>query len=208
MQTLVVDHPLAAARLTTLRDERTDNTGFRVALKELATMLVYEATRDLPVEPVPVTTPVGPAVGARPANPPLLVPVLRAGLGMAEAALGLLPEAQMGFVGLARDEQTFKPRAYLESLPSSLAGRPVLVLDPMVATGGSLLHCCRLLTERGSDDITVVCVLVAPEGQRALEQSGLPLRLVTAAVDERLNDKAYIVPGLGDAGDRQFGAVV
>jgi uracil phosphoribosyltransferase len=208
VQTLVVDHPLAAARLTTLRDERTDNTGFRVALKELATMLVYEATRNLPVEPVPVTTPVGPAVGARPANPPLLVPVLRAGLGMAEAALGLLPEAQMGFVGLARDEQTFKPRAYLESLPSSLAGRPVLVLDPMVATGGSLLHCCRLLTERGSDDITVVCVLVAPEGQRALEQSGLPLRLVTAAVDERLNDKAYIVPGLGDAGDRQFGAVI
>ena len=208
MQTLVVDHPLAAARLTTLRDERTDNTGFRVALKELATMLVYEATRNLPVEPVPVTTPVGPAVGARPANPPLLVPVLRAGLGMAEAALGLLPEAQMGFVGLARDEQTFQPRAYLESLPSSLAGRPVLVLDPMLATGGSLLHCCRLLTERGSDDITVVCVLVAPEGQRALEQSGLPLRLVTAAIDERLNDKAYIVPGLGDAGDRQFGAVI
>jgi uracil phosphoribosyltransferase len=208
VQTLVVDHPLAAARLTTLRDERTDNTGFRVALKELATMLVYEATRNLPVEPVPVTTPVGPAVGARPANPPLLVPVLRAGLGMAEAALGLLPEAQMGFVGLARDEQTFQPRAYLESLPSSLAGRPVLVLDPMVATGGSLLHCCRLLTERGSDDITVVCVLVAPEGRRALEQSGLPLRLVTAAIDERLNDKAYIVPGLGDAGDRQFGAVV
>ena len=208
MQTLVVDHPLAAARLTTLRDERTDNTGFRVALKELATMLVYEATRNLPVEPVPVTTPVGPAVGARPANPPLLVPVLRAGLGMAEAALGLLPEAQMGFVGLARDEQTFQPRAYLESLPSSLAGRPVLVLDPMLATGGSLLHCCRLLTERGSDDITVVCVLVAPEGQRTLEQSGLPLRLVTAAIDERLNDKAYIVPGLGDAGDRQFGAVI
>ena len=208
MQTLVVDHPLAAARLTTLRDERTDNTGFRVALKELATMLVYEATRDLPVEPVPVTTPVGLAVGARPANPPLLVPVLRAGLGMAEAALGLLPEAQMGFVGLARDEQTFQPRAYLESLPSSLAGRPVLVLDPMLATGGSLLHSCRLLTERGSDDITVVCVLVAPEGQRALEHSGLPLRLVTAAIDERLNDKAYIVPGLGDAGDRQFGAVI
>jgi uracil phosphoribosyltransferase len=208
VQTLVVDHPLAAARLTTLRDERTDNTGFRVALKELATMLVYEATRGLPVEPVPVTTPVGPAVGARPANPPLLVPVLRAGLGMAEAALGLLPEAQMGFVGLARDEQTFQPRAYLESLPSSLAGRPVIVLDPMLATGGSLLHSCRLLTDRGADDITVVCVLAAPEGQRALEHSGLPLRLVTAAIDERLNDRAYIVPGLGDAGDRQFGAVV
>lgn len=207
MQTLVVDHPLAAARLTTLRDEGTDNTGFRVALKELSTMLVYEATRGMPVEPVPITTPVGPATGARPANPPLLVPVLRAGLGMAEAALGLLPEAQMGFVGLARDEHTFQPRAYLESLPSSLAGRPVIVLDPMLATGGSLLHCCRLLTDRGCDDITVVCVLVAPEGQRALAESGLSLRLVTASIDERLNDSAYIVPGLGDAGDRQFGAV-
>ena len=207
MQTLVVDHPLAAARLTTLRDQRTDNTGFRVALRELATMLVYEATRSLPVEPVPVTTPVGPAVGARPANPPLLVPVLRAGLGMAEAALGLLPEAQMGFVGLARDEETFEPRAYLESLPVSLTGRPVIVLDPMVATGGSLLTCCRMLTARGCEDITVVCVLAAPEGQRALAESGLPLTLVTAALDERLNDKAYIVPGLGDAGDRQFGAV-
>lgn len=207
MQTLVVDHPLAAARLTTLRDQRTDNTGFRVALRELSSMLVYEATRGLPVEPVPVDTPVGPAVGARPANPPLLVPVLRAGLGMAEAALGLLPEAQMGFVGLARDEETFQPRAYLESLPVSLSGRPVIVLDPMVATGGSLLTCCRMLTDRGCTDVTVVCVLAAPEGQRALAGSGLPLRLVTAALDERLNDKAYIVPGLGDAGDRQFGAV-
>jgi len=207
VQTLVVDHPLAAARLTTLRDERTDNTGFRVALKELATMLVYEATRNLPVEPVPVTTPVGPAVGARPSNPPLLVPVLRAGLGMAEAALGLLPEAQMGFVGLARDEETFQPRAYLESLPSSLAGRPVLVLDPMLATGGSLLHCCRLLVERGCTDVIVCCVLAAPEGIERLSQSGLPLRLVTAAIDQGLNEKAYIVPGLGDAGDRQFGGM-
>jgi uracil phosphoribosyltransferase len=207
VQTLVVDHPLAAARLTTMRDERTDNTGFRVALRELATMLVYEATRELPVEPVPIRTPVGDAVGSRPANPPLLVPVLRAGLGMAEAALGLLPEAQMGFVGLARDERTFQARAYLESLPSSLAGRPVLVLDPMLATGGSLLHCCRLLTDRGADDITVVCAVAAPEGLRRLEESGLPLRVVVGAVDEGLNDSAYIVPGLGDAGDRQFGAV-
>lgn len=207
MQTLVVDHPLAAARLTTMRDERTDNTGFREALRELASMLVYEATRQLPVEPVPIRTPVGEFVGSRPANPPLLVPVLRAGLGMAEAALGLLPEAQMGFVGLARDEVTFRPRAYLESLPESLTGRPVLVLDPMLATGGSLLHCCRLLIERGADDVTVVCAVAAPEGLARLAGSGLPLRVVTAAVDERLNDSAYIVPGLGDAGDRQFGAV-
>ena len=102
---------------------------------------------------------------------------------------------------------TFQPRAYLESLPETLAGRPVLVLDPMLATGGSLLHCCRLLTDRGADDVTVVCAVAAPEGLRRLEGSGLPLRVVTAAVDERLNDTAYIVPGLGDAGDRQFGAV-
>jgi uracil phosphoribosyltransferase len=207
VHTTVVDHPLAAARLTTLRDERTDRAAFRAALRELTLMLVYEATREVSVEPVPVRTPVGPATGSRLTNPPLLVPVLRAGLGMAEAALGLLPEAQMGFVGLARDEVTFQPRAYLESLPATLTGRPVLVLDPMLATGGSLLHCCRLLAERGATEIAIACVLAAPEGLQRLGASGLPLRVVTASVDERLNDKAYIVPGLGDAGDRQFGAV-
>lgn len=207
MHTHVVDHPLAAARLTTMRDERTDRATFRAALRELALMLVYEATRGIAVESVPVRTPVGPTTGSRLANAPLLVPVLRAGLGMAEAALGLLPEAQMGFVGLARDELTFQPRPYLESLPATLAGRPVLVLDPMLATGGSLLHCCRLLADRGATDITVVCALAAPEGLQRLGASGLPLRVVTASVDERLNDRAYIVPGLGDAGDREFGAV-
>jgi uracil phosphoribosyltransferase len=207
VQTLVVDHPLAAARLTTMRDEGTDNATFRAALRELALMLMYEATRDLPVDVGPVRTPVGIADGTRLVNPPLLVPVLRAGLGMADAALGLLPEAQMGFVGLARDEETFQPRAYLESLPASLSGRPVLVLDPMLATGGSLLHCCRLLVDRGATDITVICALAAPEGIAALAASGLPLRVVTASIDAQLNDRAYIVPGLGDAGDRQFGAV-
>jgi uracil phosphoribosyltransferase len=207
VQTLVVDHPLAAARLTTMRDEGTDNATFRAALRELALMLLYEATRELPVDVGPVRTPVGVADGTRLVNPPLLVPVLRAGLGMAEAALGLLPEAQMGFVGLARDEETFQPRAYLESLPASLSGRPVVVLDPMLATGGSLLHCCRLLVDRGATDITVICALAAPEGIAALAASGLPLRVVTASIDAQLNDRAYIVPGLGDAGDRQFGAV-
>jgi uracil phosphoribosyltransferase len=207
VQTLVVDHPLVAARLTTMRDERTDKATFRAALRELALMLLYEATRGLPVEVTPVRTPVGTADGTRLANPPLLVPVLRAGLGMAEAALALLPEAQMGFVGLARDEETFQPRAYLESLPATLAGRPVLVLDPMLATGGSLQHCCRLLADRGATEITIVCALAAPEGLERLAATGLPLRVVTASVDERLNDRAYIVPGLGDAGDRQFGSV-
>jgi len=203
----VVNHPLAAARLTTLRDERSDSATFRATLHELTTLLVYEATRDIAVEEVEITTPVTATKGQRIANPPLLVPVLRAGLGMADAALRLLPESSMGFVGLARDERTFQPRAYMESLPESLADRPVIVLDPMLATGGSLEHCCRVLAERGCQDITVVCVLAAPEGLQRLENSGLPLRVVTAAVDEGLNEHRFIVPGLGDAGDRQFGGM-
>jgi uracil phosphoribosyltransferase len=204
---LVVDHPLAQSRLTAMRDARTDSAAFRAALHELTTMLVYEAARPLAVEHFPIHTPVAPTQGTRLANPPLLVPVLRAGLGMADAALALLPESSMGFVGLARDEHTFEPRAYMESLPVDLAGRPVFVLDPMLATGGSLEHCCRLLADRGCTDIIVLCVLAAPAGIERLERSGLPLRLVTASIDEGLNDKAFIVPGLGDAGDRQFGGM-
>ncbi|AVT36712.1 uracil phosphoribosyltransferase [Plantactinospora sp. BB1] len=207
MDVLVVDHPVAQTRLTVMRDARTDSASFRAALQELTTMLVYEAARSLPVEQFPIDTPVAPTQGTRLANPPLLVPVLRAGLGMADSALGLLPESSMGFVGLARDEHTYEPRAYMESLPTDLTGRPVLVLDPMVATGGSLEHCCRLLADRGCTDITVLCVLAAPAGIERLDRSGLPLRLVTAAIDERLNDQMFIVPGLGDAGDRQFGGM-
>jgi uracil phosphoribosyltransferase len=205
VQTVVVDHPIVRTRLSVMRDENSSNPEFRAALRELATLLVYEATRQLPVTEVPIRTPVGPTMGTTLANPPLLVPVLRAGLGMAEAAFNLLPESQMGFVGLARDEQTHLPAAYMASLPDSLAGRPVLVLDPMLATGGSLVHCCELLASRGASDITVICALAAPEGILTVERSGLAGRLFTASVDEGLNADAYIVPGLGDAGDRQFG---
>jgi uracil phosphoribosyltransferase len=205
VQLTVVEHPIVQARLTVMRDARSTNSEFRAALRELATLLVYEATRGLEQSDLPIETPVAPTVGVTIANPPLLVPVLRAGLGMAEAAFNLLPESQMGFVGLARDEQTHQPHAYMASLPDSLAGRPVIVLDPMLATGGSLLHCLRLLAARGAHDLTVICALAAPEGLQALADSGLPVRLFTASVDERLNDRAYIVPGLGDAGDRQFG---
>jgi uracil phosphoribosyltransferase len=205
VQTVVVDHPIVQARLTVMRDERSSNPEFRAALRELATLLVYEATRTLRTADTPVTTPVAPTVGVRIADPPLLVPVLRAGLGMAEAAFNLLPESQMGFVGVARDEHTHEPAPYMAALPASLAGRAVLVLDPMLATGGSLLHCLRLLADRGADELTVVCALAAPEGVAAIEASGLPVRLFTASIDERLNENAYIVPGLGDAGDRQFG---
>lgn len=205
MEVSVVEHPFAAARLTVLRDERTDNAGFRTALRELTLMLVYEASRDAPRKSVRIRTPVGSAVGTRLVKPPLLVPVLRAGLGMAEAAFNLLPESQMGFVGLARDETTHEPTPYMASLPDSLAGRPVLVLDPMLATGGSLLHCLQLLAARGAADVTVVCALAAPEGVARIADSGLAARLFTASVDEGLDANAFIVPGLGDAGDRQFG---
>jgi uracil phosphoribosyltransferase len=207
MDVRVVDHPLALARLTTMRDARTDNAAFRAALRDLTLLLVVEATRDFAVADFPIHTPVARTAGHRLATPPVLVPVLRAGLGMVDAAQSLVPEAQVGFVGVARDEETHRPTPYMESLPESLVGRPVFVLDPMLATGGSMVHTVELLTARGADDVTAVCVLAAPEGVRALEGSGLPVRLVTASIDERLNDSAYIVPGLGDAGDRQFGAV-
>ncbi len=207
MDVRVVDHPLARARLSSMRDARNGNATFRAALRELTLMLVYEATRDAALAEEPLHTPVARTVGYRLAAPPVLVPVLRAGLGMADAALDLIPEAQMGFVGMARDETTHEPVPYMESLPESLVGRPVFVLDPMLATGGSMLHTIGLLTRRGADEVTALCALAAPEGVARLRESGLPVSLVTASVDERLNDSAFIVPGLGDAGDRQFGAV-
>jgi uracil phosphoribosyltransferase len=207
MDVRTVDHPLAKARLTVMRDARTDSATFRAALHELTVMLIYEAMRDAPVRTERIHTPVARTEGHWLANPPLLVPVLRAGLGMADQAHRLIPDAQMGFVGLARNEETLEPTPYMESLPASLGGRPVFVLDPMLATGGSMEYTIRLLTDRGATDVTAVCALAAPEGIRHLEESGLPVRLVTASVDERLNDSGYIVPGLGDAGDRQYGAV-
>ena len=205
MDVHVVDHPLAAVRLTALRDERTDNATFRAALAGLTQLLVYEATRDAPQVTVGVRTPLAETTGARLATPPLLVAVLRAGLGMVEQAHVLLPEASVGFVGVARDEETALPTPYLESLPDDLRGRPVIVLDPMLATGGSMTHSIDLLHRRGADDITVLCVVAAPEGIAALEKTAPQARLFTAAIDDGLNDVAYIVPGLGDAGDRQFG---
>ena len=205
MDVTVVDHPLARARLTTLRDERTDNASFRGALDDLTQMLIYEALSGAPVADVEITTPVATMTGAKLASPPLLVPVLRAGLGMVGQAHAMVPESNVGFVGIARDEKTHQPVPYLESLPDDLSRTPIFVLDPMLATGGSMVHTIELLVGRGAVDITAVCVVAAPEGVSALADSGHPVRLVTAAVDDGLNENAYIVPGLGDAGDRQFG---
>lgn len=205
MEVRVVDHPLAVARLTTMRDERTDNDGFRAALRDLTAMLIYEATRDAPRETFPIHTPVAETMGVRLAKPPLLVPVLRAGLGMVDQALALLPQARVGFVGVARNEETHQASGYFESLPDDLSHLPVLVLDPMLATGGSVKHTLGLLLERGATDITVLCAVAAPEGVATLEETVPEARLFTVAVDDGLNENAYIVPGLGDAGDRQYG---
>ncbi|MDN8579073.1 uracil phosphoribosyltransferase [Corynebacterium bovis] len=206
MDIAVVDHPLAAARLTIMRDARTGNSGFRAALADLGAMLVYEASRDLVTESFPVETPVTTAEGHRLRTPPIIVPVIRAGLGMVDPALSMIPDAQVGFIGLARDEETHEPVPYLEALPEDLSGQPVMLVDPMLATGGSLLHALRLLADRGADDIICVCMISAQPGVDAVLRSGLPVRrLVTAAIDPELNDDAYIVPGLGDAGDRLYG---
>ena len=204
MEVHVVDHPLAAARLTALRDERTDNATFRAALRELTLLLVYEATRDAPVETFPIRTPLAETQGVRLAKSPLLVPVLRAGLGMVSEAHAAIPDARVGMVGVARDEETHQPVPYLESLPDDLTSLPVMVLDPMLATGGSMVHTIGLLQRRGATDITVLCVVAAPEGLAALEKVAPNVRVFTVAVDDGLNEIAFIVPGLGDAGDRIF----
>ena len=202
-----VDHPLIADSLTRVRDVATPNALFRQELERIGVLLIAEATRHRPTHPVRVTTPLTETDGAALSSQPIVVPVLRAGLGFLHAAQELLPNADVGFIGVARDETTFQPKQYVNKLPETLAGRQCIVLDPMLATGGSLAHTCQLLLERGATGtIIVVCVLAAPEGIAVLEQAGLDLDIYTAAVDERLNEHAFIVPGLGDAGDRQFGS--
>ncbi|QDZ42095.1 uracil phosphoribosyltransferase [Corynebacterium sp. sy039] len=205
MEIRVIEHPLVSSRLTIMRDARTDNAGFRVALADLGAMLIYEASRDLAVEKFKLQTPVAMTEGIRLEEPPIIVPVIRAGLGMIDPALSMIPDAQVGFIGLARDEKTHQPVPYLEALPEDLSGRSVFIVDPMLATGGSLLHALELLVARGASDITAVCMVSAQPGVQALADSGYPVRLVTATIDPELNDDAYIVPGLGDAGDRLYG---
>ena len=205
MEITIVDHPLAESRLTIMRDARTDNAGFRAALADLGAMLIYEASRNLDVDEFDVETPVATCTGHRLRKPPIIVPVIRAGLGMIDPALSMIPDAQVGFIGLARDEETHQPVPYLEALPHDLSGQPVFLVDPMLATGGSLLHALRLLADRGADDITAVCMVSAQPGVDALAESGLPVKLVTATIDPELDADAYIVPGLGDAGDRLYG---
>jgi uracil phosphoribosyltransferase len=212
MRIHVADHPLVAHKLTTLRDESTDSPTFRRLADELVTLLAYEATRDVRVDAVTVRTPVAEAEGIKLAHPkPLVVPILRAGLGMLDGMMRLLPTAEVGFLGMVRNEETLEASTYAERLPEDLSGRQCYVLDPMLATGGTLAAAIRFLVDRGADHITAICLLSAPEGCERLEKEldglDIPVTVVTAGMDARLNEKGYIVPGLGDAGDRLYGVV-
>ena len=212
MRIHVIDHPLVAHKLTALRDAATNSPTFRRLTDELVTLLAYEATRDVRVREVTVTTPVADASGVRLAAPkPLVVPILRAGLGMLDGMVRLLPTAEVGFLGMMRNEETLEAATYAERLPENLSGRQCYLLDPMLATGGTLAAALRFLLRRGASDITAICLLTAPEGwtrlQRELADVEVPISVVTAALDERLNERGYIVPGLGDAGDRLYGVV-
>ena len=210
MHLIDVDHPLVAHKVRLLRSTETPSPMFRNLVSELVTLLAYEATRGVRVEETEVTTPLTRTRGVRLSEPrPLVVPILRAGLGMLDGMMSLMPAAEVGFVGMVRDEETLKPFTYAERLPNDLSGRQCYVLDPMLATGGSLGGTVQFLVDRGADDITCICLMAAPEGiehlRAVVDPIGVPTTLVVAQIDERLNERGYIVPGLGDAGDRLFG---
>lgn len=211
MRLHVVDHPLVAHKLTVLRDRDTDSPTFRRLADELVTLLAYEATRGVRIEPHDIVTPVTPTTGVRLSSPkPLVVPILRAGLGMLDGMTRLVPTAEVGFLGMIRDEQTLQASTYATRLPEDLSGRQVFLLDPMLATGGTLAAAMRFVFDRGADDVTAICLLAAPEGLAAVEAAfgqDAPVTIVMAGLDDRLNDVGYIVPGLGDAGDRLYGVV-
>jgi uracil phosphoribosyltransferase len=212
MKVHVANHPLISHKLTVLRDEKTDSPTFRRLVEELVTLLAYEATRDVRTTTVTIKTPVTETTGLKMAEPrPVVVPILRAGLGMLEGMTKLLPTAQVGFLGMVRDEKTLQASTYANRLPENLSGRQCFVLDPMLATGGTLVAAFNYLIERGATEITAICLLAAPEGIKVVEaafaNSGVPITLVTGSLDERLNEHGYIVPGLGDAGDRLYGVV-
>lgn len=212
MRVHVADHPLIAHKLTYLRDKRTDTPTFRRLTDELVTLLAYEATREVRTTPFEIETPVAPTTGIRLASPkPLVVPILRAGLGMLDGMMRMVPTAEVGFLGMIRNEETLEAETYANRLPDDLSGRQCYLLDPMLATGGTLAAAIHYLVDLGADDITAITLLSAPEGIEILKSKveGIqpPLRLVTGAIDEKLNEKGYIVPGLGDAGDRLYGVV-
>ena len=201
----VITHPLVQHNLTRLRDKRTGPQEFRRVLSEVAALMIYEATRSFAIEPQTVTTPLAKTRGSKLKREVVLVPVLRAGLGMLDSILQLIPHARVGFIGLKREETSLQAMFYHKSLPSDLARFEVILIDPMLATGGSGVAAMNLLTECGAKRVRLVNLVAAPEGIRHVRKFYPRLPIFTAAIDEKLNDKGYIVPGLGDAGDRLFG---
>ena len=207
MQPVVVSHPLAQCHLTEMRDASTPPHRFRRHLNLLGRMLFLEATRDLPVADIRVQTPLQETSGVKFSRPMVFVPILRAGLGLLDGILSLVPDACVAHVGIKRNEETAQPQPYYANLPPVIAEADVFLLDPMLATGGSAVEAVRQVKAAGASRITMLCVVSCPEGIAALSKAHPDVRIVTAAIDDGLNDRSYIVPGLGDAGDRYFGTV-
>ncbi|MDO4612867.1 MAG: uracil phosphoribosyltransferase [Actinomycetaceae bacterium] len=211
MRFTVIDHPLVEHKLTVLRDRDTPSQTFRLLVDELVTLLAYEATRHIQVEAQAINTPVAPTIGKKLTQPrPIVIPILRAGLGMLEGMMRLLPTAEVGFLGMKRDEDTLMIETYANRLPDDLTDRQVFLVDPMLATGGTLVAAINYVLERGARDVTCVCLVSSPQGVKTVEEAvgdRADVQVVTAALDEGLNEHAYIVPGLGDAGDRLYGIV-
>jgi len=204
----VANHPLITHKLTVLRDKNTPSPVFRQLVEELVTLLAYEATREVKTEAVTVDTPVTKAQGMKLSHPrPIIIPVLRAGLGMLEGIVKLLPTAEVGFLGIKRNEETLQPYTYANRLPDDLTGRQVFIIDPMLATGGTLIDSIDYVFDRGATEVTCICLIGAPEGLQAVQEhvGERNVQIVLGALDEKLNEHGYIVPGLGDAGDRLYG---
>lgn len=204
----MANHPLITHKLTVLRDKGTPSPVFRQLVEELVTLLAYEATREVKTEEVSIETPVTVAKGMKLSRPrPIIIPVLRAGLGMLEGIVKLLPTAEVGFLGIKRNEETLQPYTYANRLPDDLTGRQVFIIDPMLATGGTLIDSIDYVFDRGATDVTCICLLGAPEGLAAVQEhvGERNVQIVLGALDEKLNEHGYIVPGLGDAGDRLYG---
>jgi uracil phosphoribosyltransferase len=208
MRIHVADHPLITHKLTVLRDKNTPSPVFRQLVEELVTLLAYEATREVKTVEVSIETPVMVAKGMKLSRPrPIIIPVLRAGLGMLEGIVKLLPTAEVGFLGIKRNEETLQPYTYANRLPDDLTGRQVFIIDPMLATGGTLIDSIDYVFDRGATEVTCICLLGAPEGLAAVQEhvGDRNVQIVLGALDEKLNELGYIVPGLGDAGDRLYG---
>ena len=201
----VLDHPLIKHKLTQMRKKETGTKDFRQNLDEIAELMAYEVCRDLPLKEIPIETPIAPTTGYELSKEVVIVPILRAGLGMVEGILKLIPAAKVGHIGMYRDEETLQPHEYFVKMPGDLGDRDMFIVDPMLATGGSAIMAVDALKKRGAKSIKFVCLVAAPEGVKALREAHPDIDVFAASLDDHLNEDGYIVPGLGDAGDRLFG---